>query len=109
LTSVTCNNTIKVDPLYIFTPIQQKHARQFKSSKEILMYEEAKEKLLFIWFLRPPIDQIVKYLKLMHKLLCKEWGFLCKGEIIDKIFNDVAASLGLSKKEIRKLILSENI
>jgi hypothetical protein len=69
-------------------------------------YDKAKEKLLSIWYLNPPLDQIVKYLKAMEKTLCDEWGFLCKREIIHKIFIDTI-EIGFSKLQIKQLLLNE--
>ena len=70
----------------------------------LIQYNKAKEKLLSIWFLRPPINQIIKYLKLMYDSLYKQLGFLCKKDILNKISDDTAV-LGLSKTKIRQLLL----
>jgi hypothetical protein len=89
--------------------IQKNHTISSGPSENIIKYEKNQEKLLSLCDFKPPIDQIVKYLKLMHKLLCKELGSLCKQEIIEKIVNDAAAALGLSKEQIRRLLLEEDI
>ncbi len=70
----------------------------------LIQYNKAKEKLLSIWFLRPPIDQIIKYLKLMYESLSEEYSFLSKKEIISKIANDIS-TIGLSKTKIKQLLL----
>ena len=88
---------------------QKNHTIASGLSENIIDYEQKKEKLLSLCDYKPPIDQIVKYLKLMHKLLCKEWGYLCKQEIIDKIVNDVGSAIGLSKEQTRRLLLEEDI
>ena len=70
----------------------------------LIQYNKAKEKLLSIWFLRPPIDQIIKYLKLMYESLSEEYSFLSKKEIIARIANDIS-TIGLSKTKIKQLLL----
>ena len=71
-------------------------------------YNKAKEKLLLICELKPPLDDIIKQLKLMYELLCNEWGILCKQEIIDNIANDPTIAIRLSKKQIKQLLYWEN-
>jgi hypothetical protein len=71
-------------------------------------YNKAKEKLLLICELKPPLEDIIKQLKLMYELLCNELGILCKQEIIDNIANDAAIAIKLSKKQIKQLLYWEN-
>ena len=71
-----------------------------------IQYNIAKEKLYSIWHLNPPIEQIAKYLKIMHHSLCDENGFLCEGEILAKMVNDTSA-IGLSKTQIKQLLSEE--
>jgi len=84
---------------------QKNHTISFDTSENIIEYEKKKEKLVSLCNIKPPIDQVVKYLKLMHKLLCKEWGSLCKQEMLENIVNDIAVALGLSKEQIQRLLL----
>jgi len=53
---------------------------------------------------KPTVEQIVKYLKLIHNALIKEKGFLCEKEIISRIVNDTI-EIGLSKAKIKQLLL----
>ena len=69
-------------------------------------YNKAKEKLFFIWYLEPSIEQIAKYVNLMYKSLCEEWGFLCRREIIAKIFNDTA-EIGLPISKIKEFLIDK--
>ncbi len=74
----------------------------------LVQYNETKDRLYDIWCLNPPEEQIVKYVNRMYELLCYEWGFLCKPEIIIKMVNDMS-SLGLSRSRINQLLpLDEN-
>jgi hypothetical protein len=86
---------------------QKKYSKSSKSSKNIIEYEKIKGKLLSFCGLNPPIEPIIIHLKLMYELLCKEFGFLCRQEIIDKIASDTATEIRLSKKQIQRLVLKE--
>ncbi len=72
----------------------------------LIQHSKAKEKLLSIWYLNPPLDQIIQYLKVMDKILCDEWGYSCKREIIHKIFIDTI-EIGFSESQIKQLLLNE--
>jgi hypothetical protein len=74
----------------------------------LLQYNKAKETLLFIWSLKPPIDQIVKYLTIMNESLVEELGFSSKKEIIAKIATDISI-IGLSRTKIRQLLWEEDV
>jgi hypothetical protein len=69
-------------------------------------YNKSKDSLSYIWYLNPSADEIAKYLNLMYQSLCKEYGFLCKKEILAKIVNDTT-TLGLSKTKMKQLLLWE--
>jgi hypothetical protein len=69
-------------------------------------YNRAKEKLFYIWNLKAPVEQVVKCVNLMYRLLLEEWGFLCKLEKLTKIVNDTT-TIGLSKPKIQQLLLME--
>ena len=69
----------------------------------LIQYNKAKENLSSILYLNPPIEQIAKYLNIMYKSLCEEWGFLCRSEVIAKIVNDIA-EIGLPISQVKQFL-----
>jgi hypothetical protein len=69
-------------------------------------YNQAIKKLYEIWYLKPPEEQISKYLKLMHESLVEEWGFSCKKEILAMMVNDTN-TIRLYKTRIKQLLYWE--
>jgi hypothetical protein len=54
-------------------------------------------------------DQIAGYIRIIYQLFSKGWGFLYKQEIINKIVDDVASEIGLSKEQLRMMLLKEDV
>ena len=71
-----------------------------------IQYNIVKDTLSSILPLNHPIEQIAKYVIVMHKLLHDEWGFLCEQDILTKLVDDTAI-IGLSRSQIKQLLMEE--
>jgi len=69
-------------------------------------YNKWNKRLQSIYYLDSPTEEIAINLHLMYKALEDELGSLCKQEILEKIFNDVA-ELEISEEQVYRLLQME--